>query len=66
MAAMLIGLYMLWNRPADIDTSYNDARLQDDLKEDMVKSVEIYQNSEVPTGTIKVQKKNVLRIIHLM
>lgn len=57
MAAMLIGLYMLWNRPADIDTSYNDARLQDDLKEDMVKSVEIYQNSEIPTGTIKVQKK---------
>ena len=57
MAAMLIGLYMLWNRPADIDTSYNDTRLQDDLKEDMVKSVEIYQNSEIPTGTIKVQKK---------
>ena len=57
MAAMLIGLYMLWNRPADIDTSYNDARLQDDLKEDRVKSVEIYQNSEIPTGTIKVQKK---------
>ena len=57
MAAMLIGLYMLWNRPADIDTSYNDARLQDDLKEDLVKSVEIYQNSEIPTGTIKVQKK---------
>lgn len=57
MAAMLIGLYMLWNRPADIDTSYNDARLQEDLKEDMVKSVEIYQNSEIPTGTIKVQKK---------
>ena len=64
MAAMLIGLYMLWNRPADIDTSYNDTRLQDDLKEDVVKSVEIYQNSEIPTGTIKVLKKKNERVTY--
>ncbi|SNU04561.1 cell division protease FtsH [Lachnospiraceae bacterium] len=58
MAAMLIGLYLLWNRPADINTEYNDFRLQDDIKEDLVKSVEIFQNSEIPTGTVKVQRKN--------
>lgn len=58
MAALIIALYILWNRPADINTEYNDSQLVDDIKEDLVKSVEIYQNNEVPTGTVKVLKKN--------
>ncbi|MBO4863799.1 MAG: ATP-dependent zinc metalloprotease FtsH [Eubacterium sp.] len=54
---MILGLYVLWTRPADIDTGYSDSKLESDLKEGLVVSVDIYQNNEVPTGTVRVTER---------
>ncbi len=58
VAALILGLYMLWARPADLDTKYSDKKLAQDVAEGDVVSVEIYQNAEIPTGTVQVEKKN--------
>ena len=58
IALLFVGLYLLMNRPLNIDTSYNDSKLEEDIADGVVVSVDIHQNREVPTGTIQVVKQN--------
>ena len=58
IALIFLGLYLIMTRPANVDTTYNDSKLEKDIREELVTSVEIYQNSEVPTGNVSVFKKD--------
>lgn len=63
IALIFFGLWIFMTRPANEDTSYNDKMLEQDLKQGDVKSVEIIQNREIPTGTVEVVK-NKKRIVY--
>lgn len=63
IAMIFFGLWIFMTRPANEDTSYNDKMLEQDLKQGDVKSVEIIQNREIPTGTVEVVK-NKKRIVY--
>ena len=54
IAMVFFGLYMLMTKPANEDKSYNDTKLIQDIKDGNVISVDIYQNREIPTGTVEV------------
>ena len=64
IALLFFGLYVIMTRPINVDTSYNDEKLAEDLKDNDILSVVICQNSEVPTGTIHVTKKENNKIIY--
>ena len=54
IAMIFFGLYMLMTKPANEDKSYNDAKLAQDIKAGNVITVDVYQNREIPTGTVEV------------
>ena len=51
-------LYWNWYRPMNEKKEYTDYSLEQDIKDNEIISVEIYQNEEVPTGTVQVKTKN--------
>ena len=58
---MIIVIFAIWvymRKPGSEDLSYTDAKLEQAVKAGEIKSVEIYQNNEVPTGTIQVKTKD--------
>ena len=58
IALLFFGLYVLMNRPANIDYTFNDQELVSALQKKEVIKVEIHQNSEIPTGTVSVTGTN--------
>ncbi len=54
IAVIFIGLYTLMTKPANEDTGYSDAKLVEDIENGNVVSIDIYQNREIPTGTVEV------------
>ncbi len=58
IAIVFFGLYMLMTKPANEDKSYSDAKLVQDIKNGDVISVDVYQNREIPTGTVEVKREN--------
>jgi len=55
IAFMLFGVYVLLYKPVDVDKTYTDYQLKQDIKDKKVVSVEVSQNKEIPTGTINVK-----------
>ena len=55
IAFMLFGVYVLLYKPVDVDKTYTDYQLKQDIKANKVVSVEVSQNKEIPTGTINVK-----------
>ncbi len=55
VAFMLFGVYVLLYKPVDVDKTYTDYQLKQDIKANKVVSVEVSQNKEIPTGTINVK-----------
>ncbi len=49
-----IGAWVFLSRPMNVDKTYNDQKLKQDVKDGKVVSVVINQNEEIPTGTIEV------------
>ncbi|MCR5213573.1 MAG: ATP-dependent zinc metalloprotease FtsH [Eubacterium sp.] len=54
----MFGAWVVLRKPANEDTSYTDAKLASEIKAGLVESVDVYQNSEVPTGEVEVKKKD--------
>ena len=54
---VFVGIYVMMYKPANVDERYTDASLEEDVKQGRIESVEIYQNAEVPTGTVDVELK---------
>ena len=51
---LFIGAWVFLSRPMNVDKTYNDQKLKQDVKDGKVVSVVINQNEEIPTGTIEV------------
>ena len=52
--AMFCGIIWYMNRGAKTDAGYTIADFQAEVSEDLIGSVEIYQNKEIPTGTVYI------------
>ena len=51
---LFIGAWVFLSRPMNVEKTYNDQKLKQDVKDGKVVSVVINQNEEIPTGTIEV------------
>ena len=51
---LFLGAWVFLSRPMNVDKTYNDQKLKQDVKDGKVVSVVINQNEEIPTGTIEV------------
>ncbi len=52
---IMFGAWVLLRKPVDTNNNYTDAKLQKDIREGLVEAVDVYQNSEVPTGQVEVK-----------
>ncbi|MCR5226185.1 MAG: ATP-dependent zinc metalloprotease FtsH [Eubacterium sp.] len=51
---LFLGAWVFLSRPMNVEKTYNDQKLKQDVKDGKVVSVVINQNEEIPTGTIEV------------
>ena len=52
--AMFCGIIWYMNKGSKTDSGYTVADFQAEVSEDLIGSVEIYQNKEIPTGTVYI------------
>ncbi|MEE3399016.1 MAG: ATP-dependent zinc metalloprotease FtsH [Eubacterium sp.] len=59
-----MGAWAFLSRPINVDKTYNDQKLKQDVKEGKVTAVIVQQNEEIPTGTIEVTFKEGVKVYY--
>lgn len=61
---LFMGAWAFLSRPINVDKTYNDQKLKQDVKEGKVTAVIVQQNEEIPTGTIEVTFKEGVKVYY--
>lgn len=61
---LFMGAWAFLSRPINVDKTYNDQKLKQDVKEGKVTAVTVQQNEEIPTGTIEVTFKEGVKVYY--
>ena len=61
---LFMGAWAFLSRPINVDKTYNDQKLKQDVKEGKVTAVTVQQNEEIPTGTVEVTFKEGVKVYY--
>ena len=61
---LFMGAWAFLSRPINVDKTYNDQKLKQDVKEGKVTAVIVQQNEEIPTGTVEVTFKEGVKVYY--
>lgn len=61
---LFMGAWAFLSRPINVDKTYNDQKLKQDVKEGKVTAVTVQQNEEIPTGTVEVTFKEGMKVYY--
>ena len=61
---LFMGAWAFLSRPINVDKTYNDQKLMQDVKEGKVTAVTVQQNEEIPTGTVEVTFKEGMKVYY--
>ena len=61
---LFMGEWAFLSRPINVDKTYNDQKLKQDVKEGKVTAVTVQQNEEIPTGTVEVTFKEGVKVYY--
>ena len=61
---LFMGAWAFLSRPINVDKTYNDQKLMQDVKEGKVTAVIVQQNEEIPTGTVEVTFKEGMKVYY--